>query len=76
MGKLLESPKKGILGVVNGFRTLHHVNHHDLEIPKMLLRQLEPKVEVTLTLRDECGPIKVGRLSAFITEKKYILNWI
>lgn len=25
---------------------------------------------------NKIGPIKVGRLSAFITEKKYILNWI
>ena len=53
MGKQLESPKNWIWGVVNGFRTLHHDNFHDLEIPKMLLRMLESKVEVTSDSRDE-----------------------
>ena len=54
VGKLLESPENWIWGVVRGFRNLHHVNLHDLEILKMLLRMLESIVEVTSSARDEC----------------------
>ena len=48
----MERSRGCIWGSVGGFRTHHHVNLHDLEIPNMLLRPLEPKIELESLVGD------------------------